>query len=156
MYCFKDNSWRVVSYYIYNMIKVLAFNGSQSCFLSFLILDLFITASKILSLPGSFGKKKTESQPPSPLHTRHYQNGAANSPKVRQSRPSPVAVKKTPIPEGNKSFPSLSSDEISIDLNGQHDSFNHKPEKPSRTVPLSPNSLVCLNYPLALIIYVGV
>ncbi|XP_010515965.1 PREDICTED: uncharacterized protein LOC104791707 isoform X1 [Camelina sativa] len=97
--------------------------------------------SAILSLPGSFGKKKTESQPPSPLNTRNYQNGAANSPKVRQSRPSPVAVKKTAIPETNKSLPSLSSDEISIDLNGQHDSFNRKPEKPSRTVPLSPNSM---------------
>ncbi|KAG7579407.1 Phospholipase-like [Arabidopsis thaliana x Arabidopsis arenosa] len=98
-------------------------------------------ASKILSLPGSFGKKKTESQPPSPLNTRNYQNGAANSPKIHQSRPSPVAVKKTTVPEANKSFPSLSPDEISIDLNGQHDSFNHKAEKPSRTVPLSPNRM---------------
>ncbi|KAL1205776.1 hypothetical protein V5N11_029318 [Cardamine amara subsp. amara] len=98
-------------------------------------------ASKVLSLPASFGKKKTESQPPSPLNTRPYHNGAANSPKVHQSRPSPVAAKKT-IPEANKSFPTLPSDEISIDLNGQHDYFNHKPEKPSRTVPLSPNNMV--------------
>ncbi|EOA30811.1 hypothetical protein CARUB_v10013955mg [Capsella rubella] len=100
--------------------------------------------STILSLPGSFGKKKTESQPPSHLNSRPYQNGAANSPKVRQSRPSPIAVKKTSVPEANKSLHSLSSDEISIDLNvnGQHDSFNRKPQKPSRTVPLSPNSMV--------------
>lgn len=118
--------------------------------------DLVVTGSKILSLPGSFGKKKTESQPPSPLSTRNYQNGAANTPKVRQSRPSPVAMKKTPVPEANKSLHSLSSDGISIDLNGQNDSFNHKQEKPSRTVPLSPNSMVFLSYPLLLIIYVGV
>ncbi|KAG7636398.1 putative phospholipase, SCC2/Nipped-B family [Arabidopsis thaliana] len=105
--------------------------------------------SKILSLPGSFGKKKTESQPPSPLSTRNYQNGAANTPKVRQSRPSPVAMKKTPVPEANKSLHSLSSDGISIDLNGQNDSFNHKQEKPSRTVPLSPNSMADRGKPLS-------
>ncbi|CAH2051520.1 unnamed protein product [Thlaspi arvense] len=98
-------------------------------------------ASKVLSLPGSFGKKKTESHPPSPLNTRNYQNGTANSPRVHQSRPSPVAVKKTTVQETNRSFPSSSSDEISISLNGQHDSFNYKPEKPSRMVPLSPNNM---------------
>lgn len=129
------------------LIKALAFYVlllifCKICILSCLILELFILASKLLSLPVSFGKKKTESQPPSPLNTRHFQNGGANSPKVHQSRPSPVAVKKITIPETNKSFPALSSDEISIDLNGQHDSFNHKPEKPSRTVPLSPNNMV--------------
>ncbi|ESQ50828.1 hypothetical protein EUTSA_v10022729mg [Eutrema salsugineum] len=94
-------------------------------------------ASKNFSLPGSFGKKKTESQPPSPLNTRQYQNGTANSPRAHQSRPSPVAVKKTvAITEANKSFPALSSD-----LNGQHDSFNYKPERPLQMVPLSPNNM---------------
>ncbi|CAH8296940.1 unnamed protein product [Eruca vesicaria subsp. sativa] len=96
-------------------------------------------ASKVLSLPGSFGKKKTESHPPSPLNTRHYQNG--NSPRVHQSRPPPIAVKKTTIPETNRSFPSSSSDEIFVSLNGKHDSVNHKPEKPLKTVPLSPNNM---------------
>lgn len=98
-------------------------------------------ASKVLSLPGSFGKKKTESHPPSPLNTRQHQNGTANSPRVHQSRPSPIAVKKTTVPESNKSFPSSPADEISVDLNGQHDSFNHRPEKPLKTVPLSPNNM---------------
>ncbi|CAN6905831.1 unnamed protein product, partial [Brassica oleracea] len=86
-------------------------------------------ASKVLSLPGSFGKKNTESHPPSPLNTRPYQNGTANSPRVHQSKPSPIAVKK---PESNRSFPSSSSDEISA---------NHKPERPLKTVPLSPNNM---------------
>ncbi|KAJ0254397.1 Phospholipase-like protein [Hirschfeldia incana] len=98
-------------------------------------------ASKVLSLPGSFGKKKTGSHPPSPLNTRPYQNGTANSPRVHQPRPSPIAVKKTTVPESNISFPSSSSDEISVNLNGQHDFFNHKPEKPLKTVPLSPNNM---------------
>ncbi|CAA7021966.1 unnamed protein product [Microthlaspi erraticum] len=102
-------------------------------------------ASKNFSLPGSFGKKKTESLPPSsPLNTRQYQNGAANSPRVHQQpRPSPVDVKKkTVVQETVKSFPSSSSDEISINLNGQHDSsFNYKPEKHSQMVPLSPNHM---------------
>lgn len=98
-------------------------------------------ASKVLSLPGSFGKKKSESHPPSPLNTRPYQNGTANSPRVHQPRPSSVAVKKTTVPESNRSFPPSSSDEISVNLNGQHDSFNHKPEKPLKTVPLSPNNM---------------
>uniref|UniRef100_A0A1J3CR10 Phospholipase-like protein (PEARLI 4) family protein n=1 Tax=Noccaea caerulescens TaxID=107243 RepID=A0A1J3CR10_NOCCA len=102
-------------------------------------------ASKNFSLPGSFGKKKTESQPPSsPLTPRQYQNGASNSPRVHQQpRPSPVDVKKkTVVQETVKPFPSSSSDEISINLNGQHDSsFNHKPEKPSQMVPLSPNNM---------------
>lgn len=95
-----------------------------------LILECFITASKVLSLPGSFGKKNTESHPPSPLNTRPYQNGTANSPRVHQSKPSPIAVKK---PESNRSFPSSSSDEISA---------NHKPERPLKTVPLSPDNMV--------------
>ncbi|KAG2323211.1 hypothetical protein Bca4012_058718 [Brassica carinata] len=98
-------------------------------------------ASKVLSLPGSFGKKKTGSQPPSPLNTRQYQNGTANSPRAHQPRTSPIAVKKTTVPESNRSFPSSSSDEISVNLNVQHDSFNHKPEKPLKTVPLSPNNM---------------
>ncbi|RID72265.1 hypothetical protein BRARA_C04166 [Brassica rapa] len=99
-------------------------------------------AATNFSLPESLGKKKVGSQPPSPLNTRPYQNGTANSPRVHQSRPSPVAVtKRSTVAETNISFPSLSSDEVSINLNGQHDSFNHMPEKPSQMVPLSPNNM---------------
>ncbi|CAF1706405.1 unnamed protein product [Brassica napus] len=98
-------------------------------------------AATNFSLPESLGKKKVGSQSPSPLNTRPYQNGNVNSPRVYQSRPSPVAVtQRTTVPETNISFPPLSSDEVSSNLNGQHDSFSHKPEKkPSDMVPLSPN-----------------
>lgn len=121
-----------------NLIKALSF--------LVLILECFITASKVLSLPGSFGKKKSESHPPSPPNPRPYQNGTANSPRVHQPRPSSVAVKKTTVPESNRSFPPSSSDEISVNLNGQHDFYNHKPEKPLKTVPLSPNNMVLFFY----------
>ncbi|XP_048607136.1 uncharacterized protein LOC106416393 isoform X4 [Brassica napus] len=99
-------------------------------------------AATNFSLPESLGKKKVGSQSPSPLNTRPYQNGNVNSPRVHQSRPSPVAVtQRTTVPETNISFPPLSSDEVSSNLNGQHDSFSHKPEKkPSQMVPLSPNA----------------
>ncbi|KAF8112710.1 hypothetical protein N665_0062s0057 [Sinapis alba] len=95
-------------------------------------------AATNFSLPGSVGKKKVGSQPPSPLNTRPYQNGTATSPRVHQSRPSPVVVtQRSTVPETNISFP----DEVSANLNGHHDSFSHKPEKPSQMVPLSPNNM---------------
>ncbi|CAH8374871.1 unnamed protein product [Eruca vesicaria subsp. sativa] len=100
-------------------------------------------AATNISFPESLGKKKVGSQPPSPLNTRPYQNGTVNSPRVHQSRPSPVSVpQRTTVPETNRVFPSLSSDEVSLNFNGQHDSINHKPEKPSqmsdRTKTVSP------------------
>ncbi|KAG2298202.1 hypothetical protein Bca4012_009409 [Brassica carinata] len=99
-------------------------------------------AATNFSLPGSLDKKKLGSQPPSPLNTRPYQNGTPTSPRAHQSRPSPVAVtKRSTVPETNRSFPSLSSDEVSANLNGQHNSFSHKPEKASQMVPLSPSNM---------------
>ncbi|CAN8271316.1 unnamed protein product [Cochlearia groenlandica] len=90
-------------------------------------------ASKVLSLPGSFGKKKTEPQPPStPLNTRNYQNSTDIWQKANQSRPSPVALKKTTVQEPNRSFPSTSSEQIST---------NHKQDIPSQMVPLSPKNM---------------
>ncbi|EOA16788.1 hypothetical protein CARUB_v10005011mg [Capsella rubella] len=99
--------------------------------------------SKLLSFSGSFGRKKKQSnsQPPSPLPVKPYQNGGGvfangNSPKVHHALASPVAVKKKTISETKNSFSSSSSGD-------PDDFFNHKPEKkPSQTIPLSSNNLV--------------
>jgi len=103
----------------------------------------YVTGSRLLSFSGSFGRKKKESnsQPPTPLSARPYQNGRGgfangNSPKVHHSVAPPASVKKKIVSETKNSFTSSSSGD-------PDDFFNHKPEKkPSQTIPLSSNNLV--------------